>query len=197
MAELGIQKKQGSNWLWWIIALVVLALLAWWLIAANSHKTMTGQGDVVATPATVAVALPETEAMATTPAMGEAPTPGGAITDLSTLTTAATAGQLAGRPVMLSSVPVQKAVSDKGFWAGSGSTSSGHIFVVRGNQTASYTAPDGAVTAGKSVMIYGTAQAMPADLTQQSTAWNLTSTDKQTMAAQPLYIMADSVRIAR
>lgn len=180
MAKIDIQKKQGSNWLWWAIGLVVLALLAWWLIVANGHKTMVGEGDVVATPAAVPVAATSSE---------------GVITDLTTLTAATTAGQLAGRPVMLSSVPVVKAVSDKAFWAGSGSAASDQIFVVRGNQSASYTAPDGAVNAGKNAMIYGTVQAMPSDLTQQTIDWNLASTDQQALAARPLYIMADSVRL--
>lgn len=186
MAEIKIQEKQSSNWLWWAIGLVVLALLAWWLIAANSRETMVGEGDVVATPAAEAV---------TTPDAMTATAPTGAITDITTLTAATSASELAGRPVMLSNVPIAKAVSDKAFWAGSGTAASGHIFVVRGNQSASYTAPDGAVNAGTHAMIFGTVQAMPSDLTQQSTEWNLASTDKQALAKKPLYIMADSVRL--
>ncbi len=177
MAQIDIQEKQSSKWLWWVIALVIAALLAWWLWEANDNDTV-GEGVDVATPAVVA-----------------ATTPAGVITDLSTLTTATTAGELAGRQVMLSGVPVVNAVSDKAFWAGTGSAMSDNILVVRGNETASYTAPDGAVDAGKRVMIWGTAQAMPSDLTQQATAWNLGSTDQQALATRPLYIMADSVRI--
>ncbi len=185
MAEIKIQEKQGSNWLWWAIGLVVLALLAWWLIAANSRQTVVGEGDVVATPAAVATSDPMT-----------ATAPTGAITDITTLTAATSASEFAGRPVMLSNVPVATAVSDKAFWAGSGSAANDRILVVRGNQSASYTAPDGAVNAGTHAMIFGTVQAMPADLTQQATEWNLASTDKQALATRPLYIMADSVRLA-
>ncbi len=184
MAEIDIQKKQSSNWLPWVIGLVVLALLAWWLIGANSRKTTTTETDVVAQP--VAVAEPGAVPVTTNTGM---------ITDLGTLTAATAVGDLAGRQVMLSSVQVVKAVSDKAFWAGTGSAPSGNIFVVRGNQNASYTAPDGAVTAGKRAMIFGTVQAMPSDLTQQSTEWNLASTDKDVLAKKPLYVMADSVRI--
>lgn len=67
---------------------------------------------------------------------------------------------------------------------------------MRGNQNAPYTAPDGAVNAGRRVMIYGTVTKMPSNLTQQATPWNVKATDRQRLAAQPLYIMADSVLLA-
>jgi hypothetical protein len=199
VAQLQIQKKQSSTWLWWVIGLVILAVFAWWFLVANHRETVVGDGDVVGTPAVVATTTPAAmtpRAAMTTPMAGSGTMSGGVITDLTTLTAATTAGALAGRPVALTNVPVEKAVSDKGFWAGTGNATSDHIFVVRGNQNASYSAPNGAVNAGKRVMIYGTVRAMPSDLTQQATPWNIHATDRQRLAAQPLYIMADSVRIA-
>lgn len=183
MAELDIQQKRNSPWIWWVIGLLVLALLLWWFTSMRDRDTAAGE----TTGAMAPVPMMETGVVAT------APTP---ITDLSTLTGATTAGDLVGRQVSLNNVPVATVVSDKGFWAGSASTSGQNVFVVRGNQSASYTAPDGAVNAGKNVNVYGVVRAMPADMTQQSTEWNLRSTDRERLATRPIYVQADSVRIA-
>ncbi len=186
MAEIDIQKKQGSSWIWWVIGLVILALLIWWVVGMNDRDD---DAAVTAVPSAV-----ETDA-----GMGADMSTGvgtGAITDLTTLTGATSAADFTGRQVMLTGVPVASVVSDKGFWAGNGTEPGNAIFVVRGNQNASYTAPDGAVDAGKSVNIYGTVQPMPADLTAQSATWNLKSTDAQRLSGRPIFISADSVRIA-
>lgn len=185
MAEIGIQKKQGNSWIWWVLGLVVLALLIWWVMGRNDRddKAVTAMPPAVETNAGVVTDM-NTGAAA------------GALTDLTALTGATSVADFAGRQVMLTGVPVASVVSDKGFWAGSGTAAGSGIFVVRGNQNASYTAPDGAVDAGKNVNIYGTVQAMPADLNAQSATWNLKSTDSKLLSGRPIYISADSVRIA-
>lgn len=188
MAQLDIQEKRGSNLVWWIVGLIALALVLWWFFARTTVNTVTtaADGDVAAP------IVATTGAMAGNSTSNDAD----AVTDLSLLAGATSLGDLASRRVMLTSVPVARVVSDKGFWAGNGTDGHQAVFVVRGNQNASYTAPNGAVDAGKRVNVYGTVQAMPANLTQQGTSWNLDATDQQMLSAQPLYVSADSVRIA-
>lgn len=190
MAEIGIQEKRGgSSWIWWVIGLVILALVIWWFVGMKDRDGDANVGAVTTVPSVVETA----------PAMGidgNAGVANGPVTDLTTLTGATSASELTGRQVVLTGVPVASVVSDKGFWVGNETAAGNELFVVRGNQNAAYTAPDGAVDAGKSVNIYGTVQAMPADLTAQSATWNLKSTDSQRLSGRPIYISADSVRIA-
>ena len=179
MAEIKIEEKKGSNWIWWLLGLAVLAALLWWLLAGRDDGEPVVAGD------TAAVVAPSADG----PTVGAAAT--GAITDLAMLGTAATA-DMAGRQVMLTGVPVQEVVSDKGFWLGSESE---RVFVVRGDESSPATPPDGAVNAGQTVSIFGVVQSMPSDLTQQTAAWNLRSTDVSALAGQRVYVQADSIRI--
>lgn len=169
MAEIKIERKQGTNWVWWLLALAVIAALGWWLLAQNDDPAYTAVDGGEAVP------------VATT----------GPVTQLGVLT-AAGAANLVGRPVAISGVPVQEVVSDRGFWVGNATE---RAFVVRANQASANTPPDGAVNAGQNVTVWGTVQQMPTDLTQQATEWNLRSTDATTLSGQPVYVQADSVRI--
>ena len=179
MAEINIERKQGGGWIWWLLGLAVLAALLWWLLAGRNDDEAVVAGD------TAAVVAPGAES----PATGVAAT--GPITDLAMLGAASTA-DMAGRQVMLTGVPVQEVVSDKGFWLG---TESERVFVVRGDESSPATPPDGAVNAGQTLAVYGVVQNMPSDLTQQTTAWNLRSTDVSALAGQRVYVQADSVQI--
>ncbi len=179
MAEIDIKRKEGVSWLWWLIALVIIGAAVWWFFG-RSGEYQTGAAPVDS----VQTAPPAREADAN-------------IADISILT-GATSAELANRQVALASVPVANVVSDKGFWIGNATAlNSEGIFVLRGNQDASYTAPDGAVNAGQNVSVYGTVQQVPANLAEQATAWTLRSADQSMLANQPIYIRADSVRIVR
>lgn len=187
MAHIEIQEKRGgASRLWWILGLVLLALVLWWLLARGDRDVVTEN------PVDVPVA--------TTPAVGTAPATGdasaGVITDLATLTSVTDTMGLVGRRVALTGVPVRQAVSDRGFWMGSGTEPGQGVFAVRMHQSSSATAPDGAVDAGTTVNVYGTVHAMPADLTQKNTEWNLKSTDAQLLSQQKVYVLADSVQLA-
>ena len=173
MAEIHIEQKRSNSWIWWLVALAVVAALLWWLFAAGDDDEVGVVADTSAVVAPVADA------------------PAGPITDLAMLSTATT-DDMAGRQVMLSSVPVQQVVSDRGFWIGSEPQ---RVFVVRGNQSSPATPPDGAVNAGQTVAVWGVVQNMPTDLTQQTTDWNLQSTDVTALSGQRVYVMADSVQI--
>lgn len=55
MAEIPIEKKSGLGWLWLLIAAIVLALLAWWLLDNDGDEAQYADTDtaaVVAGPAT-------------------------------------------------------------------------------------------------------------------------------------------------
>ena len=179
MAQLEIQeKKRGGSWMWWLLGLVLLAVIAWWLLSRN------GDVDVVDTGAGMTAVTP-------------APDAAGAITTLDALTGATDANALMGRRVALTGVPVAEAVSDKGFWLGSGTGVGQGVFAVRTSQMQSNTAADGAVNAGSSVNVWGVITAMPANLSAETATWNLRSTDTEALGAHRFYIHADSVRLAR
>ena len=179
MAEIDIKRKEGSSWVWWLIGVIIVGLAAWWFLGRSTdYQTGTAPVD-------------------STRAMALAPAANATITDLAALT-GATNADFANRPVALSTVPVANVVSDKGFWVGDATAlNTKGIFVLRGNESASYTAPDGAVNAGQNVSVYGTVQQVPTDVAQQATAWSLRAADQSMLANQPIYIRADSVRIAR
>ncbi|MBA3890225.1 MAG: hypothetical protein H0X64_06820 [Gemmatimonadaceae bacterium] len=181
MAHLDIQEKKGGGWLWWLLGLVALALLAWWLLTRDNDADVDTVG-LGTTPAVVA-----TDPMATPDA--------GVITDFNVLMRETDANALMGRRVALTNVPVSNAVSDKGFWIGQGTGVGQGIFAVRTNQMQSNTAADGAVTAGKNVNVWGVVTAMPTNLSSQTATWNLQATDTQALAAHRHYIHVDSVRI--
>ncbi|MCU0625534.1 MAG: hypothetical protein MUF21_03480 [Gemmatimonadaceae bacterium] len=178
MAEIRIEKKKGTNWLWIILGALLLALLAWWLLGRDTDgdRERVAGGDVTTAPA---VAAPAAAAS------------GDVITDW-TMVAASSSGDLAGRRVELTGVPVIEAVSDRGFWIGNASA---RAFVVRGNQSLPSTAPDGAVDAGTTVRIWGTVVRMPTELTEQNTEWKLRDTDRDALGRQAAYVMADSVRL--
>ena len=177
LAQIEIERKSGTNWLPWLIGIALLALLAWWFLGrAGDPEPVTATGDVPAAVPPAPVAGAE-----------------GAITDWSTFTGDGAA--LVGRQVALASVPVADVVSDRGFWIGQ--DQSQRVFVVRTRQDAPGTPADGAVNAGQTVSVFGTVQAMPTDLTQATTEWNLQSTDATALSQQAMYIAADSVRIVQ
>ena len=185
MAHLDIQEKRSSSWIWWVLGLVLLALLAWWLLSANDRDDVTDAG-----------VLPPPVVAGDPAAAAPAPTSAETITDLSALTSTQDPNALMGRRVVLSGVPVAEAVSDKGFWIGSGSAVGDGVFAVRTNQSQPNTAPDGAMTAGRTANVYGVIQAMPTNLTQQTATWNLRETDSQVLSQHRFYIHVDSVRLA-
>jgi hypothetical protein len=190
MAQIEIEKKSGgTNWLWWIIGLIIAALLLWWLISAfSSHDA----NAAAVTDTTAAMTAP----VATTPVATTTnlpPAAGTPITDMAMLTTVNDTTGLVGRPVQLTNVPVSNVVSDRGFWVGS---SGSRVLAVRMDQLSPMTPPNGAVNAGERVDVFGTLRSVPTDLTAQALPWHpKTSADSAALTGQRVYIAADSVRI--
>jgi hypothetical protein len=58
MAEIPVEKKSGKSWLWIILALILLALLAWWLLNDDGDEVVeyTDNDTVAASTATGAAA---------------------------------------------------------------------------------------------------------------------------------------------
>jgi hypothetical protein len=42
MADIDVERKSGTAWIWWILGLIVLALLAWWLFAGDDEPEVAG-----------------------------------------------------------------------------------------------------------------------------------------------------------
>lgn len=203
MADIDIQKKKGGGgWIWWLVGLVILALLLWWLFGAG-HKTDDTAGmpvdtQTVTAPAVTGAATGAAAGVASMPADSMAASAGGgAVTALSTLTDSAAGYGLIGQQVVLMNAPVFRAVSDKGFWLGSGDAAGKGVFGIRENQNASYTAPNGSVDAGSRVNVFATVRAMPHGAALRGTPWNLFTLDTARLNRQQIYLAADSIRLAK
>ncbi len=69
MAEIPIEKKSGMGWLWALLALLIIGLLAWWLIsAADDDEAVNYTG---AETAAVVPAVPMATATAGTMEIGQ------------------------------------------------------------------------------------------------------------------------------
>lgn len=38
MADINVERKAGMGWLWWVLGLIVLALLLWWVLAPDGEE---------------------------------------------------------------------------------------------------------------------------------------------------------------
>jgi len=55
MAEIRVERKEGKGWLWVVLALLALALLAWWFFGRRNDNTAVGASDSTSVPAAVTV----------------------------------------------------------------------------------------------------------------------------------------------
>lgn len=186
MAQLDLQQKRGISPLWWILGLIILALLAWWLFAPHNRTPVAvvpvNPVPVVATPAVVPAVAPAVVAVPVA-------------TTVEVITAVPTPADLVGRPIQMRDVAVQSVVSDKGFWVGPSVAQ--RVFVVLPEAPTPNAPPDSRynVNPGQRLTLSGVVERMPTDLTQQTTTWNLKSTDVSALARHPLYVRADSLTI--
>ena len=106
MADMPVEKKSSTSWIWWVLLILGILALLWWLFAANDDEAEYVVND-------------DQTIVADSMADGDAATTGGneVITALSALS-GGTA--LVGRQVRLDSVAVNEVVGDEGFTVGEG-----------------------------------------------------------------------------
>jgi hypothetical protein len=59
MADIDVQRKTGMGWLWWLLGLIVLALLAWWLLAPDAEEDLAVVEPVAEEPMITPATTPE------------------------------------------------------------------------------------------------------------------------------------------
>lgn len=133
--EIPVKKNSGSLWwLWLAVALTLIALFLWWVLAAGRNEELSEAMDDA--PAILATAPPMLEPVAGDPAsstnvatpasptnMGAPPVidgDPGLITDLATVMNAEDPTDLVGREFQLTGVRVLRVVGDRTFWVGNG-----------------------------------------------------------------------------
>ena len=126
MAEIPVEKKSGIPWWVWLLLALLIAALLWWLlddgdepeqVAAAPYEEVAAPADAGAAPI-APVDADATAGSTTADAAAGAASPG-VIRDLSAVRGADASGEIVGRQVELSSVPVLEMVSDAGFYIGS------------------------------------------------------------------------------
>lgn len=104
MAEIPVEKKSSSSWIWILLLLLLGALLLWWLLADDDDDAeLATDNDIVAADTMEADGMANDEATA--------------ITSLALLTGGA---ELVGRQVRLDNVAVNEVVGDMAFTVGEG-----------------------------------------------------------------------------
>lgn len=56
MADINIERKTGSSWLWWVLGLLLLALIIWLLAAGGEEEMEVVETEPIVTPATTPAA---------------------------------------------------------------------------------------------------------------------------------------------
>ncbi len=105
MANIPVEKKSSTSWIWWLLLILGIIALLWWLFASNDDEAQYVAADNEPVVAETAAVEPAAGADA------------GAITALSALSGGAA---LVGREVRLDNVPVNQVVGDEGFTIGEG-----------------------------------------------------------------------------
>ncbi|HET7322027.1 MAG TPA: hypothetical protein VFI96_06005 [Longimicrobiaceae bacterium] len=103
MADIDVQRKSGASWLWWVIGLIILALIIWWLVA------YLGRDSEVAPVATTAPVVTEPMSPAT-PVPAPTPEAGIPVADI-LANPASWDGRTVSGTVTVADVP-----TDRGFW---------------------------------------------------------------------------------
>lgn len=178
MADIDIERKSGGlGWLWWLLGLLLLALLAWWLLSGDDEREVAIV-DPVAAPAVV-----EPAPMATDPVAATTPT----IADV-----LANPGTYAGQSFSTGQVRVAEVISDRGFWI---ENNGQRMFVVKNEspvpgvadtQGAADTRPGRNVNAGDMLQINGTVMTS-VDGVQPP----LDDDARQVIQAQPAFLQAN------
>lgn len=177
MADIDIQRKKHFGWLWMLLGLLALALLAWILLADDDDAEVVTTAPVAA-PVDAGV----------TPVQPAAPVTGAPAAGIPIAAILANPAEWNGRMVE-GEVRVAEAVSDRGFWIEDGGQ---RLFVVKNEsprpgvadvQGAADTMASRSLSAGKMVRMSGTVHTSADQVTPPI--------DEQTRAAlanQPVFV---------
>lgn len=176
MAEIQIEKKTTSPWLWIIPILIVLALVLWWLFTRGPDR----DGAVV------------------TPAGAAGEVSAAPITDLAMLAAMSPAERagLAGRRVELTNVPVPAVPGDETFWVGGNEAERLFVTLDPTGVPAGTESPTN-VNAGQQVTVAGVLREVPADLSDMRTRWKLDDATADALGAARIYLAADRVTVTQ
>lgn len=132
MADIDVERKSGGmSWLWWLLGLLLLALLAWWLLAGDDEPEVAAVDPVAAPVAPV------------TPTTTPEPIAQGQLCVAQVLAGPATyIGQRLGTCPMR----VVEVVSDRGFWV---EENGQRVFVIINESPAGTVAPGAADVQGQ------------------------------------------------
>lgn len=174
MADIDVERKSSMSWLWWVLGLILLALLIWWLIP-------DGDDDVLVTdPAPVVEPMDPVAA----------PVPGAVGTTIADVL--ANPAAHAGQSFSTETVRVAEVVSDRGFWIESNGQ---RLFVVKNESPEAGTAdvqgpadvrPARNINAGDMVQINGTLYASPDEVQPP-----LDNQTRQAMQGQAIFLQAN------
>lgn len=180
MADIDIERKSSSSWLWWLLGLIALALLIWLIAEMMDDDEPEVAAVPVATTPVVDPAAPVVVPVEAAPA-------GVTIAQVLANPTA-----YAGQPFSTGPVRVAEVVSDRGFWV---ENEGQRLFVVKNEsplpgvadvQGAADTRAGRQVNAGETVQINGT---LYTSLDQLQPP--LDEQTRQTVQNQPIVLQAN------
>ncbi|BDI60051.1 hypothetical protein [Qipengyuania nanhaisediminis] len=114
MAEIPVEKKSSTGWLWWVLLALLGAAVIWWVATDEDEAAVANGGETAA-----AATIEDADAMAAdgAPADGVADGDAAVITSYAMLTGSA---DLIGRRVDFASVVADEPVGDESFLIGEG-----------------------------------------------------------------------------
>ena len=179
MAQIAVERKSSSAWVWWLLAAIIIAALLWFFIGRDR--------DTYPAAAATSTAAEATSSMASNT---------GALTSLAPLLNPADSS-LAGRQVAITDpVRVLSVTGDKTFWVGQGTGQQALVFleeVPTPNQPAIEGRYD--ITPGQTVKIWGDVRSMPSfDVAQRD--WKASPSLRQEYEQQKVYIHANRLEVA-
>lgn len=187
MAEIPVERKHGApGWLWPVILIGALGLagLIFYLVSRDGRETAS------------------TAPAPTTQAAQQPGTPGGAalgaqaITDVNYLTSQTDKAALAGRRVQLSSVTVQRVMSDRVFSVGSGAGQ--EMFVILDEKLDRGGAEQiVAVKPGQVLSLSGVIERAPSAETASERTRGLNAAEAGAIKDQQVYLLAQAIRGAQ
>ncbi|HET8655975.1 MAG TPA: hypothetical protein VFL93_10710 [Longimicrobiaceae bacterium] len=108
MADIKVERKSGVSWIWWIIGLIILALIIWWIVASFGHDRNTAAPAAVAPAATAPPAAAPVAPAAT-------PSPAATASTIPVADILANPGNWTGKTVS-GTAQVASVPTDRGFW---------------------------------------------------------------------------------